>query len=65
MIEVCFLTAQKVNLQRTAETVLSILERAILFPEKKIFQMILIRQNLINEVNDRFVTLFLEFFACS
>ena len=51
--ELLFLApAAKVNLQRTAETILSVFERAILFPEKKIFQSILQRQNLLNDIND-------------
>ncbi len=42
----------KVNLQRAAETILSVLDRTILLPEKKIFQMILVRQGLGSEIND-------------
>ncbi len=42
----------KVNMQRAAEAIVSVLDRAILFPEKKIFQMILVRQGLVAEIND-------------
>lgn len=45
--------SKKVNLQRVMETCISVLDRTILFPDKKSFSMILVRQNLTRDVQDR------------
>merc|ERR1711991_200645 len=43
-------SAAHLNLDRAMETIVSIFDRTLLFPERKTFQLILSRQNLYGEI---------------